>query len=116
MASTAKKVLIAVGIVVLCGFLLFAALVAFVVIGDDKAKAKATALCGPALVGLTTDVALERARKSGSTQHEFRWQESGDRSETMLVVFPAALPLTGYMCTMSAQDGIVTAADITMVD
>jgi hypothetical protein len=116
MASTAKKILIAVGIVGLGGFLLFAALVAFVVVGDDKAKAKATALCGPALVGLTTDAVRERARTSGSTQHEFRWQESGNKSETMLVVFPAALPLTGYMCTISAQDGIVTAAEITAVD
>jgi hypothetical protein len=116
MAGAMKKVLIVLGVFVLVGVLLFVALIAFVVVGDDKAKAKATALCGSAAVGTPADVALERARKADSASRDPKWRKAENGDDELLITFPAALPLTGYLCSISARDGIVTATHVYTVD
>src|SRR5690349_20266295 len=107
MATRLKKVAIALIAFAVIGVVGFVGLIAVVVVGDSKAKEKATALCAPALVGLPKGDALERARKAEAGNRELRWHEGEAASEELLVVFPAALPLTGYMCTISARDGVV---------
>jgi hypothetical protein len=111
-----KTFLIFAGAFSLACVLLFAALIAFFIVGDDRAKARATALCAPALVGVSKDVALERARQSGSSSKELQWHLAEDGSDELLVAFPAALPLTGYLCWIHAKDGVVSSTEITTVD
>jgi hypothetical protein len=116
MASTLKKVVIALGVLALIGFLMFGTLIAVVVIGDNEAKEKANALCAPGLVGVPAGTALERARKSGASTVDPKWSPKGNGSDQMMVAFPAWLPLTGYMCWIEAKDGVVTRNYITTVD
>ena len=116
MAITLKKVLLVLGSLALVGLLMFIGLIVLVVRGDSAAKEKATALCTPALVGASMDAALDRARKAESATKEPQWHESGEGTSRMVVTFPAALPLTGYLCTLSAKDGVVTSAEIITVD
>ena len=116
MAVTLKKVVIALGAFALAGVLLLAGLIALLIRGDNAAKARATALCSPELVGTPMDVALARARASGAATREPQWQASGEGAARMVVAFPAWLPLTGYLCTVSAQDGMVAATELTTVD
>jgi O-antigen ligase len=116
MASTTKKVLIALGSLGLVGLLMFAALIAVIVIGDDKAKAKATALCGATVVGSSAEAALQRARAADSASRDPHWFEGEDGNAELLLTFPAALPLTGYMCSIKAHDGVVTDTDVYAAD
>jgi len=116
MTRTKKTVLIVLGSLGLLGILLIGALIAFVVTGDDRAKAKAYALCQPAIVGSSSVGVLDRAKKSGSSTRNPQWHKTEDGTDRLLVVFPAALPLTGYICSISAKDGVVTAAAISAVD
>jgi len=116
MASTLKKVVIAIGALVGVGVLMFAALIAAVVMGDKDARAKADALCGGAAVGSSADAALERARNSGSGAHDPHWIKTEGEADELLIAFPAFLPLTGYTCSISAKDGVVTATSVYAVD
>jgi hypothetical protein len=116
MASALKKVVIALGIVVLIGVLGFTALIVIVVRGDNAAKAKATALCDGTAVGSSTQAVLERARTAGSVSRDPQWHGVGEGSEELVLTFPAALPLTGYLCSITARDGVVTAAQVSVVD
>lgn len=116
MASTLKKVLLALGTLALAGIVLVVALFVAVIMGDNKAKARATALCGSVAAGSSADAALARAGKSGAANHELNWHKAEDGGDELLVAFPAWLPLTGYECTIAAKDGVVTAATITTVD
>jgi hypothetical protein len=116
MSQTLKTILIILGSLCFLGILAIGTLFAFVVVGDNKAKAKATALCQSAVVGSSSDRVLDRAVKSGSGTRDPQWHTTDDGTAELLVVFPAALPLTGYMCSISAKDGVVTAAAITTVD
>ena len=116
MKSTTKKVLIALGCLVLAGILMFAALIAAVVVGDRKARAKATAFCGAMAVGSSADAALERARKSGSASRDPHWIKAEGEGEELLIPFPAFLPLTGYTCSISTRDGVVTSTRVYAVD
>jgi hypothetical protein len=116
MKSTTKKVLIALGCLGLAGLLMFAALIAAVVVGDKSAKAKADALCGGTAVGSPADAALERTRKSGSASRDPQWIKAEGEGEELLVPFPAFLPLTGYTCSISAHEGVVTATRVYAVD
>ena len=116
MSRTLKTVLIILGSLALIAILLVGALIAFVVIGDNKAQAKANSLCESAVVGSSSDGVLDRAVKSGSGTRNPQWHKTEDGSEELLVVFPTLLPLSGYMCTVSAKDGVVTAAVVSAVD
>ena len=116
MKSTTKKVLIALGCLGLAGILMFAALIAAVVLGDKKAREKADALCGGTAVGSPAEAALERARKSGSGAHDPQWIKAEGEGEELLIPFPAFLPLTGYTCSIQARDGLVTATSVYAVD
>jgi len=116
MKSTTKKVLIALGCLVLAGILMFAALIAAVVMGDKNARAKADALCGGATVGSPADAALERARNSGSGAHDPHWIKAEGEGDELLIAFPAFLPLTGYTCRITAHDGKVADTDVYAVD
>lgn len=116
MSRTLKTVLIILGSMGLLAVLLFGALVAYVVVGDNKAKAKADALCQSAVVGSSSGGVLDRAVKSGSSTRNPQWHKTEEGTEELLLVFPAALPLTGYMCSIYAKDGVVTAAVISAVD
>jgi hypothetical protein len=115
MASTRKKVFIALGVLVALGGVLFGVLVAVVVNGDHRAKAKAMALCDGTPAGMTADAALARARRSGSASRDPQWH-AVDGGDELLVAFPAALPLTGYLCTISARDGVVTSTHVHAAD
>jgi hypothetical protein len=116
MARALKTILIVLGSMALLGILFIGALIAFVVIGDDKAKMKANALCQPEIVGSSSVGMLDRAKKSGSSTRNPQWHKTEDGTDRLLVVFPAALPLTGYICSISAKDGVVTAAAVSAVD
>jgi hypothetical protein len=116
MASTLKKVVIAIGALVGVGVLMFAALIAAVVVGDKHARQKADALCGATAVGSPADAALERARKSGSASRDPHWIKAEGEGEELLIPFPAFLPLTGYTCRIAAHDGKVTGTDVYAVD
>ena len=95
--------------------LLFAALIGWAVVADNKAMQKASALCGAAVVGSPAGAALERAKKA-ETAYEPQWHAMGDGDEQLYVVFPAGLPLSGYVCTVYARDGVVTKTNIHSVD
>ena len=116
MASVLKKVVIAVAACFGIGVLSFAALIAYAVVADQNAMERATALCGSAAVGSPAAAALERAKKAESGTHEPQWHTMGDGDEQLYVVFPAGLPLSGYVCTIYAKDGVVTAAKVHGVD
>jgi hypothetical protein len=116
MKSPTKKVLIALGCLVLAGILMFGALIAAVVMGDKQARQKAGALCGGTAVGSPAAAALERARKSGSGAHDPHWIKAEGEGEELLIPFPAFLPLTGYTCSIQARDGLVTATSVYAVD
>ena len=115
MASVLRKIVIVVAAFFLLGVLSFAALIAYGVIADQNAMEKATALCGAAVVGSPAEAALERARNA-ETAYEPQWHVMGDGNEQLYVVFPAGLPLSGYVCTVYARDGVVTAAKVHGVD
>ena len=114
--SALKKAMIAVLAFVLVGVLLFGALIGWAVIADQEANEKATALCGPTVVGSPAGAVLERARRAASGTQETKWRDAGDGNEELHVVFPAGLPLSGYVCMIHARDGVVTATEIQTVD
>jgi hypothetical protein len=116
MASPLKTVLIVLGSLAFAGFAAFVALIAWAIHRDDAAKAQADALCAPSAIGASMDAVQQRARAAGSATSEPRWMEVEEGNAQMLVVFPAGLPMSGYLCTLSARDGVVTGAEVTMLD